>query len=46
VNPLPLAGVQAVLDSAGSHARFDCLRTAENTELPGGEPSERIFFVW
>jgi hypothetical protein len=46
VDPLPVAGVQAVLDGASSESGFDSLLTAEETELPRRQATELSFFVW
>jgi hypothetical protein len=45
VHPLPFAGAEPVLDGLAAKAGLQSLSTAENAELSGSEPSERIFFV-
>jgi len=45
MNPLPLAGVEAVLDRPDPEAGIQGLLAAEDTELPGRQSSKLSFFV-
>ena len=45
MNPLPLAGVEAMLDSPDPEAGIQGLLTGEDTELPGRQMPKPSFFV-